>query len=278
LLTAASRAKRIYGVRGSVGGHHAASGGSRAFHIPHVSRSAGDYWSPCVHTERSRCSKATGPPPVMAPLPPSGATGSYSSPTVPYVPPGNPGGGGGGGGCPPHCFDEGYYQIQAAYRIAAAVGSWEDQKGRLLGLGDYYWSAKDQQKRIEAAFRILAASWVAGVLDRSNIQRDVLIEQARTELRELMATAVDIVVGQMKADIATLVPYFWNVWASEQRTKLLKTEQEVVQAGTLAKQEIKSEGSIRALRSQMGSAVHYTPGPAVRQLQEIDRTKTWRNQ
>jgi hypothetical protein len=191
--------------------------------------------------------------------PPGGRTNSPSAP----------------GGCPPNCPAPQIDAVDAALSAALIVTTLDEQKRHLKEL-----SGLDQAARIEAALKILASEWVVAIpWAASAVQRDILIEHTKSELRNLMLQSVRASVAQITTDIRTLAPYYWNPLGSARRRELEQAERNVVETARSAEREISAQDTFREIRSGSNkSALQFKSGEALMQLRQIQSTGRWKNQ
>ncbi|MGE0864073.1 MAG: hypothetical protein AB7P34_09240 [Vicinamibacterales bacterium] len=179
-------------------------------------------------------------------------------------------------GCPPNCPDVYSYPndpIARAIRDSAGVFT-------LDSLRDDLPLIYRAQRRAQAALKILTADLVVVLQPATGeYQRAALLRSARAELTTLMLTTLHDVVAHMKSDVATLTPYWWNPFRTKAREELARVSMEIESTSQRAEAVINSGSNVRELRSgSRESALHVRAGDAMRQLQQIDSTKIWKNQ
>ena len=141
-------------------------------------------------------------------------------------------------------------------------------------------TVREQQDRVTAMLDILAADWVVIVkAERSAVQRDIVVAQARVELKGLMHEALQSAVQAIRGDIARLTPYSWNVFGSQARAEMARVNTDVDGTSRIADEEISRPESVTEVKSgNRESALKVKTGEAMRQLRQINSTKVWKNQ
>jgi hypothetical protein len=110
------------------------------------------------------------------------------------------------------------------------------------------------------------------------IQRDALIEQTKTELKQLLEQTLEAATEQMLADVRRVQPFVWNPLGAEQRATIAQTERELADARANAAREIRSDQTYQQIVSGQDSAIGFQSGPALRQLQNVHRSLVWFDQ
>ncbi len=179
----------------------------------------------------------------------------------------------GGAGCPPKCDD--YEDLfHTAVRSSGVVVTVDDRLRALREIRDNYI---EQRQRLTAAFSVLATPWFATAGNVSVAQRNNVIQQARTEIEGLMQQALDATINEMRAQVANLLPYFWNVFNRSTRVVLLENDKEIVAVGEKARVELRTQTGLREVRGKNPGNVglQYHEGQAMRQLKSIYHSKSW---
>ena len=162
--------------------------------------------------------------------------------------------------------------VDEVIRAASVVVRLNEQKARLEEL-----SGLNQYDRVESALKILATDWVISMpLARSSAQREILIEQAKGELKGLMKQALQASVNQMSGDIKKLTPFWWDPSAAHKRELIARWDREVLELKGRAEHEIDDTSILREVRSGSDrSVLQYQSGQALRQLLEINTKRSW---
>jgi hypothetical protein len=176
----------------------------------------------------------------------------------------------------PVCLSTAYRPDPAppVFAIEKVTGQLESLLPLLIDFTD----TRTYQKDLTAALKILAMPWVADVPLAADLQREVLVARTRGKLRDLATKVLTTVIIRMRADTRVLEPFAWDTPATmvEKRRVAQQTEQELGDLQARAAQELATPAAFTdtAARSSMPGhlSIEFTPGPALRRLEEIRRT------
>jgi len=139
--------------------------------------------------------------------------------------------------------------------------------------------ALEHRERIQAALEILASGWVVGAPHAASaVQRDVLLRQVRSELKDLLHQALMTATLRMMDDVRRIEPFIWNPFGWEQRAAIAQMERELTDVRRRADVEVRGDATYADVVAGEFAGIQFRSGPAMRQLQDIHRTLSWHDQ
>lgn len=140
--------------------------------------------------------------------------------------------------------------------------------------------AEAQRMRIEAALEILAAPWAIGYSRRlGEVQREVVLQRAKAELRSLLRSVLEDACERMLQDLQHAREkqgwFNWNRFDTERGEVIGEMERDLIEARIQARGHMETGDMFQRADPTM---VEFRPALALRQLDQIHWRTIWESQ
>jgi hypothetical protein len=152
---------------------------------------------------------------------------------------------------------------------AAQLSKLSDRLARFES--EYKRNPLAHREEIQAALRILATEWLVGGPAAS----EQIAKELENRLRAELKRAVEACTEAMLADVKRLQPFDWDSpsRAAEKRELVRRTVEEI---SRLRPPALSEAGNLHATASRGSYQLKFNSGPALRELENVNRTGRWR--